>query len=150
MKKFNYEFYTREEMADIGKNKGFFFIETSNGDNFIIAKDDLADFIVLEATRCVQSVDMEVFVPNPEKDTPIITTYGWFLNKANPVLRNEIIDRLVKLQTNKAVPRNVKIFDNDIFLEMNVEDFGDEKGKTLQYDKFFKKYYESEEELELE
>ena len=150
MKKINYKFYTREEMAEIGKNKGFLFIETSNGDDFIISKEDLVDFIVQEARRCGHSVDMEVYVPNADIDKPILTTYGWYLNKANPVLRSEIIDRLVKMQTNKAVPRDVKIFDNEIFSEMNLEEFGDEEGKTLQYDKFFKKYYEPEEELELE
>lgn len=150
MKKINYKFYTREEMAEIGKNKGFLFIETSNGDDFIISKEDLVDFIVQEARRCEHSVDMEVYVPNADIDEPILTTYGWYLNKANPVLRSEIIDRLVKMQTNKAVPRDVKIFDNEIFSEMNLEEFGDEEGKTLQYDKFFKKYYEPEEELELE
>ena len=150
MKKIKYEFYTKEEMADIGKNTGFFFVETSNGDDFIISKNDLADFIVQETIRCNQSVNMEVYVPNADIDEPILTTYGWYLNKVNPVLRSEIIDRLVKLQTNKAVPRDVKIFDNEIFSEMNIEEFGDEEGKSLQYDKFFKKYYEPEEELELE
>ena len=42
-----YKKYTKEEMIDIAKNKGFYFIETSNEDSFEISKDDFTDFIIL-------------------------------------------------------------------------------------------------------
>lgn len=147
MKKEYYKKYTKKEMTNIGKNKGFYFIETSNGETFEIASDDLVDFIILEVKRCKHHVDIAVFAPS--RDEPILTTYGWYLNKVNPKLREEIIDRLVKLQKGEEKPKPVKIFDNNIFWEMNIEEFGEEEGKTIQFDKFFKKYYEGE-ELELE
>lgn len=143
-----YKTYTREEMGEIGKNQGFYFIETSNEDYFIIAKNDLADFIMQEANRCNHNVDISVYVPNYSKSEPILTTYGCFLNKCNPKLREEIIDRLIKLQTFEEKPKEVKIFDNHEFFEMKVSEFGEEEGKTIQYDKFFKQYYDEELEAE--
>lgn len=139
----NYERYTRDEMSNIGKNKGFYFIENSYGEYFEIAKDDLVDFIILEANRCNQKVNMQVFIPT--KDEPILTTIGCFLDKVNPKLREEIIDRLIKLQTNQEKLKKVKVFDNEVFYKMNIQEFGEEEGKANQFDKFFKKYYEEEE-----
>lgn len=138
-----YKKYTKEEMIDIAKNKGFYFIETSNEDYFEISKDDLADFIVLEAKRCEHNVDIAVYTPYKEEEA-ILTSYGWFINKIKPKLRNEIIDRLIILQTEQEEPRNVKVFDNDIFIKIIDSDI-----KNNQYEQFFKQYFEEEEELEV-
>ena len=155
-KKYNsYELYTREEMSEIAKKEGFLFVITSNNDKYEIRKSDVADFIVLEAERCYQDVDIEMYVPNPDIQEPFASTYGYFLNRINQKFREEIIKRLVELQTTDTKPNKVKVFDNDIFNEMSLEELGEEEGKTLQYDKFYKKYYqqhkiEEAEELEAE
>ena len=155
-KKYNsYELYTREEMSEIAKKEGFLFVITSNNDKYEIRKSDVADFIVLEAERCYQDVDIEMYVPNPDIQEPFASTYGYFLNRINQKFREEIIKRLVELQTTDIKPKKVKVFDNDIFHEMSLEELGEEEGKTLQYDKFYKKYYqqhkiEESEELEAE
>ena len=143
MKNKDYKKYTKEEMIDIVKSKGFYFIETSNDDYFEIAKDDLADFIIQETERCGHSVEISVYTPYKE-DEPVLTTYGWFLNKIKPKLREEIIDRLVELQTGEKEPNDVKVFDNEIFMQIIDSDV-----KNIQYDKFFKRYFEEEEELEV-
>lgn len=143
MKNREYKKYTKEEMIDIAKNKGFYFIETSNDDYFEITKDDLADFIIQEAERCGHSVEISVYTPYKE-DEPVLTTYGWFLNKIKSKLREEIIDRLVELQTGQKEPNDVKVFDNEIFMQIIDSDV-----KNIQYDKFFKRYFEEEEELEV-
>lgn len=145
MKKKYYKKYTRKEMKDIIENKGYYFILTSTGEDLQIAKDDLADFIMLESERCGHNVNIEVYAPGMI-ETPILTTYGCFLNRVNPKLREEIIDRLVKLQTYEEEPKDVKIFNTDVY--MNMIDQGVEDGIS-QYDKFFAKYYEEEEEAEL-
>ena len=150
-----YELYTREEMSEIAKKEGFLFVETSNGDNYEIRKSDVADFIVLEAKRCGYAVDKKMYVPNCYIEEPFVSTYGYFLNRVNQSFREEIIERLIKLQTTNITPRKVKVFDNDIFEKMTLQELGEEEGKTLQYDKFYKKYYqqakiENEEELEAE
>ena len=155
-KKYNsYELYTREEMSEIAKKEGFLFVITSNNDKYEIRKSDVADFIVLEAERCYQDGDIEMYVPNPDIQEPFASTYGYFLNRINQKFREEIIKRLVELQTTDIKPNKVKVFDNDIFNEMSLEELGEEEGKTLQYDKFYKKYYqqhkiEESEELEAE
>lgn len=150
-----YELYTREEMSEIANKEGFLFVETSNGDNYEIRKSDIADFIVLEAERCGHAVDIKMYVPNYEIEEPFVSTYGCFLNKINPTFREEIIERLIKLQTTNTKPRKVKVFDNGIFEKMTLEELGEKEGKTLQYDKFYKKYYqqhkiENIDELEVE
>ena len=155
MKRKKYELYPRDEMSEIANKEGFLFVETSNGDNYEIRKSDVADFIVLEAERCGHEVDIKMYVPNYEIEEPLVSTYGCFLNRINPIFREEIIERLVELQTTNAKPKNIKIFDNDIFENMTLEELGEEEGKTLQYDKFYKKYYkqyeiDNEEELEAE
>lgn len=149
-KKYNsYELYTRDEMSKISKEEGFLFVETSRDDNYIINKKDVADFIMLESNRCGQNVDMKFYVPNYNITEPFISTYGCFLNKCNQKFRNEIIDRLVILQTTETKPNNVKIFDNEVFADMELTELGEEEGKLLQYDREFKKYYEEEEEMEV-
>ena len=138
-----YNIYTKDEMIDIAKNKGFYFIETSNNDYFEIAKDDLADFIIQETERCGHSVEITVYTPYRE-DEPVLTTYGWFLNRIKPKLREEIIERLVKLQTWQEEPKEVKVFDNDVFMQIIDSDI-----KNIQYDQFFKQYFEEEQEMEV-
>lgn len=141
-----YKKYNREEMAEIGREQGFYFIETSNEDKYIIAKEDLADFIVLENIRCNGNADISVYAPSINK--PMLTTYGWFLNTINPKLSEEIMDRLVEIQTFQIMPEEVKIFDNEVFEQMDIEEFGEKEGMTIMYDKFFRKYFEEEEEEE--
>lgn len=143
MDNIEYKKYTKEEMIDIAKNKGFYFVETSNNDYFEIAKDDLADFIILEAERCSHSVDIAVYTPYRE-DEPLLTTYGWFLNKIKPKLREEIFDRLTKLQTGQENPRQVKVFDNDVFMQIIESDI-----RNIKHEQFFKQYFEDEEEMEV-
>ena len=144
MRNKGYKKYTKDEMIDIAKNKGFYFIETSNGDCYEISKDDLVDFIIRETNRCGHSVNIEVYSPYKENEI-VLTTYGWFLNTIKPKLREEIIDRLVKLQTYQEEPREVKVFDNNIFMQIIFNEI-----KNVNYDKFFKQYFEDEEELEAE
>lgn len=144
----NYKTYTKAEMLDIIKNEGFLVVETSNGDNYQIRKRDVADFIMLEEDRCSHSVDIIMYIPYSKIQEPILTTYGCFLDKINQKFRTEIINRLVSLQMNFEKPRKVKVFDEDILMQLKNEELLEcEVGK--HFDKFYKKYYEEEEELEI-
>lgn len=143
-----YKKYTRKEMSDIAKNEGFVFAETSLGENYIIKKNDICDFIMQESEKQGYAVNIKMYVPNPYIEEPFVTTIGGFLDKINQNYRNEIIDKLISLQTYRIKAKRVKVFDNDIFCKMSLEELGEQKGKTIQFDKFFKKYYEAEEEME--
>ena len=135
-------------MSDIAKNEGFVFAETSLGENYIIKKNDICDFIMQESEKQGYAVNIKMYVPNPYIEEPFVTTIGGFLDKINQNYRNEIIDKLISLQTYRIKAKRVKVFDNDIFCKMSLEELGEQKGKTIQFDKFFKKYYEAEEEME--
>ncbi len=144
-----YKTYSKEEMLNIIKNEGFLFVETSNGDNYQIRKDDVADFIMLESYRCLNAVNISMYIPDNKIEQPLLTTYGCFLNKINQKFRAEIIDRLVDLQKNNKKIRKVKVFDNDVFIQLEREELLKYKADK-QFDKFYKKYYEDEEELVIE
>lgn len=92
MNNIKYTEYTKNEFLKILKNDGILFVKTNLGDKYIIKKNDLSDFIILEALRTGHTAEMSFFMPGIER--PVITTYGWFLNRTNPVLRKEIINRL--------------------------------------------------------
>ena len=138
MEKIIYKKYTKKQMLNIIQNDAFLFVETNLGDNYIIKKQDLSDFIVLEALRTGHIAELKIYVPGI--DEPVITTFGWFLNKANPILREEIIERLILLQTTNIKPQKVKIFDNEEFIKFNKKQMGIENGKVKNFDKFYKKY----------
>ena len=146
----NYKLYTREEMSEIAKKEGYLFVETSRGDYYEIRKKDAADFIMLEANRCGHAVDIYMYVPNPNIQEPFVTTRGYFLDKINQKFRKEIIDRLIELQTTDKKARKVKIFDNDIFCNMTLEELGEvqQNNGSNQYDKFYKSYFKDELEQE--
>lgn len=43
----------------------------------------------------------------------LLTTFGYFLNKCDPDVRRDIIDRLVKLQTEEIEVKDYKIIKED-------------------------------------
>lgn len=136
MDNIKYKKYTKNELLKILKNDGILFVKTSLDDRYIIKKNDLADFIILEAQRTGHAAEMCFFMPGISG--AVITTYGWFLNKANPILREEIINRLVLLQTTNIKPKNVKVFDTDIFYKMIDNN---EVGNDIEnYNELYKKY----------
>lgn len=138
MEEIKYKTYNKMEMLDIIKKEGFLFVETNLGDNYIIRLKDLADFIMLEAQRTGQVAEISFYMPGI--DEPVITTFGCFLNKANPILREEIINRLVLLQTTNKKPKNVKIFDTDIFNKLSPQEMGIENHQVKNFNKFYSKY----------
>ena len=83
-----YKKYTRKEMSDIAKNEGFVFAETSLGENYIIKKNDICDFIMQESEKQGYAVNIKMYVPNPYIEEPFVTTIGGFLDKINQNYRN--------------------------------------------------------------
>ena len=132
-------------MSKIAKEDGYLIVQTSNYDSYIINKNDVADFIMQESEKNGYSVDINMYIPKNKGRLLLLSTCGCFLDKINQNFRNEIIDRLVELQTTDTKPRDVKVFDNEIFLEMSLEEIGQNKELTAQYDKFYKKYFEPQE-----
>ena len=136
MENINYKKYSKKEFLKILDEDGILFVETSLGNRCIIKKSDIADFILLESDKTGHTADMSFFMPGISG--PVITTFGCFLNKANPVFREEIIDRLVLLQTTDTKPKNVKVFDTDIFFDM--VDNNEISNDIKNFNKLYKKY----------
>ena len=131
-----YRKYTKNELLEILKKDGILFVKTNLGNKCIIKKGDLADFIILETERTGHAVEMSFFMPGISG--VVMSTYGWFLNKANPVLREEMIDRLVLLQTTEKKPKKVKTFDTDIF--ENMLDNNEIDNDIQNYNELYGKY----------
>ena len=138
MENFKYKVYSKKQMLNIIQREGFVFVDTNLDDHFIIRMRDIPDFIILESLRTGHKAKLEMYIPGV--DEPVLTTYGWFLNKVNPLLREEIINRLILLQTTDTAPKKVRIFDNDIFIAFSNEEMGIENGEVKNFDKFYRKY----------
>ena len=132
----DYKKYSKKEFLKILKKDGILFVKTNLGNKYIIKKSDIADFIMLESERTGHTSDMFFFMPGIH--APVITTYGCFLNKANPVFREEMIDRLVLLQTTDEKAKDIKIFDTDLFNKML--DNNEISNDIPNFDKLYKKY----------
>lgn len=136
MEKIKYKKYSKREMLNIIENMPILFVETSFNNAYVIRKKDLADFIILETQRNKHHIEMEFYMPGINE--PVVTTFGWFLNTINPLLREEIIHRLVLLQTTDKKPKKVKVFDTNEFSSMLDSNKLDNKIKNT--DKFYQKY----------
>lgn len=121
MKNKNYKQYTKKEMIKIIQENKTVYVETSKGNHYIINRKDIADFIVLEAEKAGHRIEIQVYLPNQEE--PAITTCGWFLDKCNSEIREEIINRLVMLQTTNKRPKKVKTFNTNILNKLRRKEF---------------------------
>ena len=110
------EFYTEEEIREmINKNERYVYVD--NGlENFVIRRQDIPDFIVY-INREFGSTDLEIFDPE-EGNLVIIRTCGEFLDKCEPEVREEIIERLIQLQTGEEEYSQVKVADENLWREM--------------------------------
>lgn len=113
------EFYTEEEIREmIAKKERYVYVD--NGlENFVIRRQDIPDFIVY-INREIDSIDLEIFDPE-EANLVIIRTCGEFLDRCEPEVREEIIERLVKLQTGEEEYSQVKVADEDLWREILYE-----------------------------
>ena len=132
-----YKEYTKKQMLNILIKKPIIFVETSLNDAYVIRKKDIADFIILQAERTGHHIEMDFYMPGI--DEPVATTFGWYLNTINPLLRKEIIHRLTLLQTGKRTPKRIKIFNTQIFDNMSDKEMGID-GEFKNFDKLYGKY----------
>lgn len=93
----NLHICTQDEIAEIYySDEKKVFVDTGI-DEFVALYKDVPDIIV-DFNRKLGSVDLKIF--DFETAEEIITTFGHFLHKANPDVREDIIERLVRLQNN--------------------------------------------------
>lgn len=113
------EFYTEEEIREMIKNKEPYVYVDDGMTQVVIRKQDIPDYIVY-INREFGSTDLEIMDPQ-EGNLVIITTYGEFLDKCEPEAREEIIERLIQLQTGEEEYSQVKVADEDLWREILYE-----------------------------
>lgn len=93
----NLHICTQDEIAEVYySDERKVFVDTGI-DEFVALYKDVPDIIV-DFNRKLGSVDLKIY--DFETAEEIITTFGHLLHKANPDVREDIIERLVKLQNN--------------------------------------------------
>ena len=125
---FNPSFYSEDEIRKLIELKTELYYADDGVDEVIIKLEDIPDFIV-EYNRKYEVRDLKFMKLNKGVFEYDITTYGEYLNKINPELREKIIDRLVALQTNEVEPKKFKLINEDIYeyVESKIEQEKEQK-----------------------
>ena len=79
--------------------------------------------MIVSFNRNIEIMDLKIYDEQKISMDPVITTYGEFLEKAEPNLRDKIIDRLNSLQMGEKEPKDFKIIDEDMYkkVKQNLE-----------------------------
>ena len=123
-----FEFYSEKEIIDILKSKERLVIVDDGIDDAVIKYEDLPDFIVDVNIKTGYTRSLKVYDYHNISMNPILTTIGQFLDKCDPLVREDIIDRLVKLQTNEEEIKYYKLIDT--YMLENVEEKLEKQSKN--------------------
>ena len=94
----NFKFYEIDEIIKLLQSKERLVYVDDGIEEAVIRYKDLPDFIVDYNEKCGLK-DIKVYdYENPNMDKPLLDTFGVFLNKCEPKVREDIIYRLVMLQ----------------------------------------------------
>ena len=107
--------YNEEEIKQLlNSNERLVYID--DGTDEIVARyEDLPDIIVDVNEKLGHTENLKVYdFVNPNIDKPILTTIVFFLDKCDPDVRKDIIDRLVDLQTGVEKVKDYKVIDEDM------------------------------------
>ena len=111
--------YNKDEIKELlNSNEKLVYIDT--GSEEIVSKyNDLPD-IILDINDKIGSTNLTVMeFDNPSKI--LLTTFGPFLNKCNPDVRKDIIDRLNNLQQGIEGIKDYKVIDEDMLDDVRYE-----------------------------
>lgn len=116
--------YNKEEIKELlNSNVKLVYVDT--GLEEIVARyEDLPD-VIIDINDKLGITDLSVYEYGVDSMTPILTTFGPFLNKCNPNVRSDIIDRLTSLQLGEDKVKDYKAINedmlDDILKELNDE-----------------------------
>lgn len=116
------KFYNKDEIKQLlNSNERLVFID--NGSEEIVAKyDDLPDVIVDVNEKLGHTENLRVYdFKQPNLEKPLLTTIGYFLDKCDPEVRADIIDRLIALQQGEVEVKDYKVINEDMLDEIENE-----------------------------
>lgn len=106
--------YNEEEVKEILQSDERLIYVDNGSEEVVIKYEDLADIIV-DINDKFGSTDLKVYdYKEPDMDNPLLTTFGPYLNKCDPNVRKDIIDRLIDLQTGNEDIKDYKVIDEDM------------------------------------
>lgn len=113
--------YNEEEIRQL-LNSDERLVYIDDGVDEVAARyDDLADIIADLNVKSDYTKNLKVYdFDNLFLDEPILTTTGYFLDKCDPEIRRDIIDRLVDLQTGVEQVKDYKIIDEDMLFDVKI------------------------------
>ncbi len=113
------EIYNKKETEKFIRTKEKYVYVDDGRTEVIIPRKDIPDFIVY-VNRRISIVDLKIYDPE-HNPSLVITTMGEYLDRCDPDIREEIIDRLVNLQTGDEKYRKVKVFDETVWEQVQDE-----------------------------
>ena len=111
------KYYDENEVKQIIESKEKYVYVDDGMTEVIIKKDDIPDYIVYINRECGLT-DLKMFNSDGQQ---ILNTLGEFLDRCNPIIREEIIDKLVNLQTGEEEPKEVKTIDEYLWEKLTNE-----------------------------
>ena len=120
------KYYDENEVKQIIESKENYVYVDDGMTEVIIKKDDIPDYIVYINRECGLT-DLKMFDSDGQQ---ILNTLGEFLDRCNPIIREEIIDRLVNLQTGEEEVKEVKTIDEYMWEKLKNE-LEDEEEESL-------------------
>lgn len=109
-----FDFYTLDEFSDVWFNEDrLVFVDT--GTEEVVARyDDIPDIIV-DINLKLGSTDLSIY--GFESGDKLLNTFGMFLDKCHPGVREDIISRLIKLQKFEIKPKKYKLISEELLRE---------------------------------
>lgn len=108
--------YNEDEIKQLlNSNERLVYID--NGiEEFVARYEDLPDIIVDVNEKLGHNQNLKVYNYGDEMYglTPILTTIGYFLDRCDPNVRKDIIDRLIGLQQGEIEVKDYKVIDEDM------------------------------------
>lgn len=114
----NFIFYSKEEIEKIIKSQTKLVYVDNGMDEIAIRVKDLPDFIVDFSNKTGHKINLKIYDYHRPSMTPIATTIGSYLGKCEPKFREEIIDRLMEVQTGMKKLKKYKIIDERLLEEV--------------------------------
>lgn len=106
--------YNEKDIVELLKNNVHLVYVDTGSEEVVARYEDLPDIIVDINDKLGYVVDLKVYDYQNSSSNPILTTFGPFLNKCDPKVREDIIDRLVKLQQEEESVKDYKVIDEDM------------------------------------
>ena len=107
--------YNEEEIKHLlNSNEKLVYIDDGI-EEFVARYEDLPDIIVDINEKMGHTENLKVYdFENPNMDKPLLTTIGYFLDRCDPDVRKDIIDRLMGLQLGEIEVKDYKVIDEDM------------------------------------